>query len=361
MNIKLPRPGDFSFKNLHVTSLGLVASVVTLLVAVAVFAVASLGLLNKRYEMSGVFSDSGGVRVGDAVRVAGLLVGSVKGVDPDYDKGQVIITWKLDQEVDLGPETSAEIAASTLLGGHYVRLSGPVQRPYMSSLPKEKRRIPLERTVAGENIYTVFGNATRAARQIDTGAVNDLLHQLADITEDNGAKLDPLLKNLAAVSVAISDRDRQLRELLGGTQRVTATLATKDQALAQLVDQASVFLDEIVARRDQLATLLGTGNRTVTGFTKLIQEHRAQIDAIIDDLHIATAAAGRQLPEINHGLAFIGPTFTNFTKIGAQGPWLDVIAYGLPFDNLFNFLRQFNQAGPAPAPGGLVSTAGGGS
>ena len=361
MNIKLPRPGDFSFKNVHVTSLGLVASVVTLLVAVAVFAVASLGLLNKRYEMSGVFSDSGGVRPGDAVRVAGLLVGSVKGVDPDYDKGQVIITWEVDEEVDLGPETSAEIAASTLLGGHYVRLSGPVQRPYMSSVPKGKRRIPLERTVAGENIYTVFGNATRAARQVDTGAVNELLHQLADITEDNGAKLDPLLKNLAAVSVAISDRDRQLRELLGGTQRVTATLATKDQALAQLVDQASVFLDEIVARRDQLATLLGTGNRTVTGFTKLIQEHRAQIDAIIDDLHIATAAAGRQLPEINHALAFIGPTFTNFTKIGAQGPWLDVIAYGLPFDNLFNFLRQFNQAGSATPPAGLVSTAGGGS
>jgi phospholipid/cholesterol/gamma-HCH transport system substrate-binding protein len=345
MRINIPRPADFSFKNLHVTSLGLVATVVIVLVVAGVLAVASLGLLNSRYQMSGVFTDSGGVRVGDAVRVAGLHVGSVTGVDPDYEKGQVIVTWEVDEEVDLGPETTAEIAASTLLGGHYVRLSGPVERPYLRDVVREKRRIPLERTYAGENIYTIFGNATRAARQVDTGAVNELFHQLADITEDNGAKLDPLLKNLAEVSVAISDRDRQLRELLAGTQRVSATLAQKDQALAQLVDQASVFLDEITARRDQLATLLGSGNRAVTGFTKLIQEHRAQIDAIIDDLHVAIAAANRQLPEINHGLAFLGPTFSNFTKVGAQGPWIDVIAYGLPFDNLFNFLRQFDQGG----------------
>jgi phospholipid/cholesterol/gamma-HCH transport system substrate-binding protein len=360
MRIKLPRPGDFSFKSLHVTSLGLVAAVVTLVVAIAVFAVATLGLLENRYEMSGVFSDSGGVRAGDAVRVAGLHVGTVTGVDPDYDKGQVIVTWKVDEEVHLGPATTAEVAASTLLGGHYVRLSGPVERPYLSSLPREKRRIPLERTTAGENIYTVFGNATRAAKQIDTTGVNELLHHLADVTADNGAKLDPLLKNLVAVSVAVTDRERQLRDLLTNTQRVTATLASKDQALAQLVDHASVFLDEIVSRRDELATLLGSGNRTVTSLTNLIHDHRAQIDAIIDDLHVAIAAAGRQLPEINHGLAFLGPTFAGFASSGAQGPWIDLITYGLPQDSLINFLRQLNQAGAAPAPG-LVSTSGGGS
>lgn len=344
MKIKLPRPGDFSFKSLHVTSLGLVAAVVTLVVGVGVFAVASFGLLNNRYEMAGVFSDSGGLRVGDAVRVAGLHVGAVKGVHPDWDKGQVIVNWEIDEEVHLGVDTTAEVAASTLLGGHYIRLSGPVERPYLSDLPMEKRRIPLERTSSGENIYTVFGNATRAAKQIDTAGVNDLLHHLADVTEDNGAKLDPLLENLVSVSVAISDRERQLRELLTNTQRVTATLASKDQALAALVDRASVFLDEIVARRNQLATLLGTGNRAVTSLTKLIHDHRAQIDAIIDDLHIAIGAATRQLPEINHGLAFLGPTFAGFASAGAQGPWIDLITYGLPQDSLINFFRQFQTA-----------------
>ena len=38
----------------------------------------------------------------------------------------MILTFDVDEGTELGPETRAEIAAATLLGGYYLRLSGPV-------------------------------------------------------------------------------------------------------------------------------------------------------------------------------------------------------------------------------------------
>jgi phospholipid/cholesterol/gamma-HCH transport system substrate-binding protein len=337
---------DFSFKDLNRVILGAIAMVVLASVLALVFAVGSLGLLKHTYQMSGVFADSGGMKKGDLVRMAGVDVGTVTGIHPDFQRGQIIITWKVNSGVKLGPQTNAEVVLATLLGGHYLRLSGPVERPYVSSLPGLQRRIPLERTRLPASVNEVLNNATRAIQQLDTTSVNQLLAQLSQVTADNQANLGGLLSNLATVSAAIHQRDQQLRQLVTNTQQITGTLAAKDQALTQLVDNANVLLDTITSRRDQLATLLGSGSQAVTLLSNVVADHRAQLDTILGDLHVALGAVGRQLPQINTGLAFIGPAFAGVVSTSRQGPWVDVVAYGLPALDLINVLKQIGGAVP---------------
>src|SRR5690606_5871730 len=103
-----------SFADMNPFVLGVATLVATAVALVVAFAIVTLGVLEHRYEMSGVFVESGGIRAGDKVRVAGLDVGQVTAVRPDFERSQIVVTWEVDRGVDLGPQTSAEISLATL-------------------------------------------------------------------------------------------------------------------------------------------------------------------------------------------------------------------------------------------------------
>ncbi len=337
------RLSSFSFQDLSRPLVGAVAVVVTGAVVLGVFAIGSLGLLRSRYSMSGVFIDSGGLRNGDLVRVAGVDVGSVTGITPDFERGQVIVTWEVDSKVRLGPATTAQIAVTNLLGGVYMRLGGPVTSPYMADLPAAERRIPLERTRVPSTVNEVLNNATRAVQELNVANVNKLLDQLTDLSGDNRDNLAGLAQGLVAVSGAVNQRKEQVAQLLDNAQRITATLAGKDRQISLLVDRASVVLDELARRRDELSTLLGSGSDAVVRLSELVSTHRAQVRAILDDLHATLAVTDAHPDELNVMLALLGPTFAGFATSTRQGPWIDSVADGIPGLDLVSILQS---AGP---------------
>jgi phospholipid/cholesterol/gamma-HCH transport system substrate-binding protein len=342
----LRRLHDRSFNDVNPMLLGAISIVAIFSLIAGAFAVGTLGLLKHRYEMSGVFNDSSGLRNGDTVRVAGIDVGEVSAVTPDYDHGQVIVTWEVDDNVHLGRDTTAEIAVATLLGGMYVRLASPinratgkVDRPYIDTLSTAERRIPLERTKTPATVAQVLDNATRAVEQINVTDVNKLLDQLGDLTLDNGQDVGTLAKDLATVSAAINQRKDQLDQLLTNTQQITDTLATRDTELQSLVDNASKLLDVIAQRRDELAQLFGSGAAVVTTLSNLITGHRTQLQAILDDLHATLAVTDAHLPQLDQSLAFLGPTFARVSTISHHGPWLDAVADSIPGADLLGILQ----------------------
>ncbi|MBA2282086.1 MAG: MCE family protein [Actinomycetota bacterium] len=338
----------FSFNDLNRRWLGLITMGVAVAAIAAVFAVGTLGILDHRYAMSGVFADSAGLRTGDVVRVAGLDVGEVTGIHPDFELGQVVITWEVEEGVELGPGTRADVAIATLLGGLYLRLEGPpgpVPTPYLSSLPEEERRIPLDRTGAPATVEQVLGNTTRTVQSLDVDSIETLLSQLGDLTLDSGEDIGSLATNLATVAAALNTRQEQIDGLIANTEQITATLAGKDQVLGALVDDAGALLDQIDRRRTELATLLGAGADVVVTLADLVEQHRSSLEAILDDLHETLAVTDANLPQLNRTLALLGPTFGGVETVTQQGAWLDAVASGLPAADLLTIIQQATGGG----------------
>jgi phospholipid/cholesterol/gamma-HCH transport system substrate-binding protein len=328
--VKLPRPRNLrSFKDMSKTAVGLASIGLIAGACVATFAVGQLGLLQDRYTMSGVFSDTGGLRSGDAVRVAGVDVGTITGVHPDFEHGYVVIDWEVDRDVDLGRDTTAEIALGTLLGGEHLRLSSDPSEPYLSELPAEERRIPLERTSVPISVTEALGDTTRVVQQVDTDQVNDVIAAFGDIATETEDVAGQLFTHLDQVASAITAREADVHRLVDSSRTVTATLADRDQQLVALIDSAGVLLDEIARRRDELAAVLGDGSAAVQALTGVIADHRASLEAVLGDLHVAIEAAGRQIGPLNDALAWMGPTFSGISRAGAHGPWIDVVFEGL--------------------------------
>jgi phospholipid/cholesterol/gamma-HCH transport system substrate-binding protein len=337
----------FSFMDLNPVALGAVSLVLILGAVGTVFAVGQFGLLDDRYEMSGVFTDTSGLRRGDLVRMAGVEVGEVTGVHADFARGQVIVTWEVDKGVDLGPRTTAEISLATLLGGTYVRLDGDVTEPYMATLPAGERRIPLDRTKTPTSVDAVLRNTTRAVEQLDVVNVNALLSQLGEITTASGDDVARVVQGIAAVAQAVNASKEEVERLLASTETITGTLASKDVELAALVDHAAVLLDELARRRDDLAVLLGSGSEVVVHLSTLVSEHRASLEQIIDDVHATLDVLHPRLDAFNQQLAFLGPTFVGIASATRQGPWLDAIADAIPGADLLNLINAATgQGGP---------------
>ena len=288
------------------------------------FAYGALGVGEHRYEMSGAFEEAANLEPGSEVRLAGIEVGEVTAVEPDRANGQVIVTWEVDEGVDLGPDTTADVQLANLLGGEYIRLSGPVEEPYLAELPAEERRIPLERTSVPFPVSETLGDTAELVAEIDSEATNELVASMAEVATGSGPALEQVLDGLSRVGATLTEREAVVGSLLEHTEELSRTLASRDDALAGLVSSSRALLDEVVARRDQLAQLLGDGAAAVQSLTGVIDRNRAHLDAVLGDLSATLAVVDRQQAPLDETLSMLSVVTNGVARVqGGQGPFQD--------------------------------------
>ncbi|MCT9930491.1 MCE family protein [Planotetraspora sp. A-T 1434] len=322
-----------SFRDRDRVAVGLVSLGVFAAILAGTFLVGTLGVFEGGYRMSGVFADSGGLKAGNDVRVAGVVVGRVTEVRPDYSRGVVVVTWKVDDGVHLGRRTRAEITLSNLLGGRYVRLSGPAAPPYLDRLPESGRVVPLERTGTPVLVTDALKDATGVVRRLDTKAVDRLLDELARIGPGRKGRMTRLLADIGELSGVISRSRPELRRLIGNGTKIMDLVRRKDKELGRLVDSIQIMLAELRRRRGELRTLLGGGSDLVARMSALIDRHEKSLLAVIDDVSAIGGTLEQGDEDLNATLAWVGPAFSGLSGIGGHGPWIEAVTTGLgPID-----------------------------
>ncbi|HZQ27740.1 MAG TPA: MlaD family protein [Acidimicrobiales bacterium] len=335
-----------SFRDMNPFLIGLVSVTVIAVATAAAFLVGIDHILERAYPVRAVFSDAAGIRVGDDVRVAGVKSGRVTKVVADRRAGNVVVDMVVNDGVQLGPDTHAEIALQTLLGTKFVRLSGTVVQPYLRS----GAVIPRERTKTPFDVFELTKIGTRTVEETDTAKLNQFIKQLADITEGKQQSIGQLLDGITQVSQALHERDQQLRDLFDKTDQLSGVLASKDQTLVSLIDQSQGILQFLQTRRAQISDSLGKGAAAVDELSRLIDTNKANIDAILADLHPTLDVVARHQTDINNALAFLGPGTLGLAKATSHGPWQDIYVRDLG-PSLVCLISNNNPLPHTPVPG----------
>ncbi|MEO3787369.1 MlaD family protein [Actinocorallia sp. B10E7] len=312
-----------SFRDRDQATVGIASLLALTLALVTVFLTGSTGLLENRYTMTGVFAGTGGLHSGNEVRVAGIKVGEVTAVEPDFAHGTVLVTWKVDREVNLGRQTRAEISTSNILGGRYLRLSGPVSRPYLADLPDGRRRIPQERTRLPVTAGDLVATGTRTFEQLDTELIGDVIDRLGGISPKTRERLTSALHDLARLADALQKADPQLRELISSSDRLLSTVRAKDAQLARLARGIQALLDQLRDRQAELSVLLGSGSGAVTRLSRLIDVQQQGLIDLMEDMGGTVAALQPRLDDMNTLLTWLGPSMAGFASGNSYGPFLD--------------------------------------
>lgn len=335
-----------SFTDRNPYAIGVVSVLVIAAATGFAFMVGILHLLEDTYTVQAVFSDAAGIRAGDDVRVAGVKAGRVDSVRADRRAGTVVIELEVNSGVALGVGATAEVALETLLGTKFVRLGGPVLKPYLEDVPEAQRRIPLERTKTPFDVFELTRIGTRTAQQTDTEKLNRLITDLADVTEGKHDQVKQLVDGITTVSDAITTRDEQLSSLLARADRLSGTLAEKDQTLVGLIDRSQAVLSLVERRRADIRTGLSKGATAVDQLAQVITANKSAIDAILDTLHPAVDVVDRRMADIDRALAWFGPGTYGLALAPSHGPWADIYIRNLGPD-LVCFVKQ-HKATPEP-------------
>jgi phospholipid/cholesterol/gamma-HCH transport system substrate-binding protein len=310
------------FRERNPVPIGAAGLVVLGLLILLAFNVAAIPFLGGGPVYSAAFSEAGGIAEGDDVRVAGVKVGQVAGVDLDGD--HVRVDFRITEDAAFGTESGASIRLKTLLGEKYLSLE-----PAGEGQLEAGSEIPIERTVSVYDVVTAFSDLTEVNEGIDTDLLAQQLDVMATEFRDTPEEVQASLDGLSRLSRTIASRDAELRQLLESSREVTEVLAGRDAELELLVDDANLLLIELDRRRDDIARLFDATARLSVQITELVRENREQLRPTLEQLQQVLAVLQENKADLERGIELMAPFTRVFANTLGTGPWFDTYVQNL--------------------------------
>ncbi|MFC7496784.1 MULTISPECIES: MCE family protein [unclassified Nocardioides] len=260
---------------------------------------------------------AGGLRTGDAVRVAGIDVGEV--TDVVAEQSTVRVDFRLDQPARLTDDTATQVKLASLLGRRFLALE-----------PGDGAELSTGDTISAEHAvdtYTIerfWLDASPKVDQLDLDTVSAAIETLGSSLAGTSGGVRSSLEGMTRVSEMVQRRDEQLDRLLGSTRSVTDTVLDQQDELDALLADADQVMTMIRQRREAIATLLRDGRALVTDLTALMEDNRSAIAPAIHDARTLLTTLAKHKQDLDEVLRLGGPAMRYFTNATGDGPWLGV-------------------------------------
>ncbi|MEV6631721.1 MCE family protein [Actinoplanes sp. NPDC051470] len=307
--------------------LGALAIVVAALLMYGAFHLEDLGRLFGGATYHAAFRDASGLAEGNEVRIAGVKVGKVTGVELASSASQTYVKVSFgidDDEVRLGDTTSATIRIKTVLGQKYLAL-GPAGDGRLA----EDGEIPLSRTASPFDVVQAVTGLADRFQQIDTKQLATAFDALSAAFADTPDSVRTSLDGLSRLTRTLSSRDAQLRELLEHAHGVSSVLAERDEEFRKLIADGDLLLAEVIKRRDAIHQLLVTTTALAGQLSGLVKDNRARLAPALTDLRRALAVLQRNRDNLSDTIATFAPFLDAFTNVLGNGRWFDSYLDGL--------------------------------
>lgn len=327
-------------------TIGVAGMLVLVLVLAAAYFSEDLPFIGGGTSYTAKFTEVAGLRPDNEVRVSGVRVGKVTGIELAGD--EVAVEFTVD-DVFVGDTSAASIEIKTLLGQKYLALVPRGDEPLDPRTP-----IPVDRTRTPFEITGVLEQLGQTADEIDTGQLASSFDVIAETFADTSPHIRSTLNGLSKLSETIAGRDRELGQLLGNTTVVTGTLAARDKQLRELIGDGNLLLGELQSRKTAIDRLL-TGVRNLsTQLTAVISDNQSRLRPALSKLDRIATVLERNQENLGRGLENLAPFYRVFTNTLSNGRWFDVYVCGLLPPSVDLHLLNFNSAGcnPAQAPRG---------
>jgi phospholipid/cholesterol/gamma-HCH transport system substrate-binding protein len=265
------------------------------------------------------FVDATGLVKGDDVRIAGVKVGTVKGISI-VDRTRAMVTFDVQSDTALMQSTHADIRYRNLVGQRYIALTNEIGT---TDVLAPGATIPVSHTSPALDLTLLFNGFKPLFQALSPSDVNELSNEIIQVFQGQGGTLNGMLAHTASI---------------------TQTLANRDQVIGQLISNLNSVLDHVGKRNRQLNDLITTFQQFVGGLKKdrgAILGSLNQISALsvqtadlvsgirapfVSDIHHLRGFAGnldRGRAEIDRALQVLPIKLTKVGRTAAYGSWFN--------------------------------------
>lgn len=294
--------------------IGVIGLLIAGIIATGVVVLSNLSLGAGTYRVE--LAQTAGLRVGESVQVAGVDVGEIQGIRLAGDR--VVAEFTIDDAIQLGAQTTAEVRVATLLGTHYLQVK-PAGRGRL-----ERDTIALTRTSVPFNLQDVIDETANQLDQLDTVELSRALGAITDVLRRSGGEIGPSVEGIVRLSKVILRRSGDFEQLLDSTKEVTDQLSGSTQDLLSLMRTSSSFITELTGRREDVRHLLVSVeslSRTVEG---MVADNESGLGPLLDDLDTVTTALQSQEKAMRVAARRLAVSSRYLANATGNGPWADL-------------------------------------
>ncbi len=270
---------------------------------------------------SAEFSDAGGLREDNDVRVAGVKVGKISGIELEGDR--VLVSFRV-KDAWLGDATSASIQIKNVLGQKYIALDPHGDRVLDPGVP-----IPLERTTAPYDVLEAFRDLSKTVDDIDVAQLAKSFDTLSATFAETPSDVRAALDGLSKLSGTIASRDQQLRTLVANTRQVSQTVVDRDAEVQRLLEDGNALLSAISTRQQAIRNLLDGSRRLAVALDGIVADNDGRLGSVLEQLDRLTSMLQRNQDSLAHGIAAFAPAIRMLTNVAGNGRWIDGYLCGL--------------------------------
>ncbi len=273
--------------------------------------------LNRRnYNVTATFDDVTGLLLNDNVKIAGVVVGKVTGIDTE--DGRAVVTFQVDDDHDDIPKDStAVIRWRNLIGQRYLYLipgDSPETLQDGDAIRDTKSVVDL-----GE----LFEKLGPIVSSIDPAQVNDFLETITEALDGREDKVGQALDDLSVLTTALASRDEAIQRLLVNLDTVADTVNRRDAQietmLQNLILLSNTFGENTAILDEALDELSSFG----TELDGILEANSDEITRILGNLALVTDTVHSRLPELDTFLAGFGDASAAIFRAGNRGEFLN--------------------------------------
>ena len=294
--------------------IGLVAIALAVVGALVILVLSVVSFGTSSY--TAVLEHTAGLRKGEDVQVHGVSVGRVTGIE--LSDRHVVVTFELDQDIDLGSDTTAEVKVATLLGTHYLDV-----KPSGSGSLADGR-IPLERTSVPYNLQDVLEGGTKNLRELDADTLARALTAVSETLSASAGDIGPALTGVTRLSEVVTTRSSQVQGLLDAARSVTDQLSDSSADIVGLMEQTNLVVSEITARREAIHQLLVETTRLSDALTAIVTQTQEDLRPALRDVNLALASLNKEDKALTHVLKVMAPAVRYVSNATGNGPFVDL-------------------------------------
>jgi len=299
-----------------------------------------------------LFSEAGGITVGNDVTLSGIKVGSV--TDVKLHNGDALVSFTTAGKYPLGSLTSAHIRTGSLLGERVLTLESDG-----SGTLRPSDVIPVSRTSSPYSLTDAVSDLTTNTAGTDTASLNQSLDTLSATIDQLAPRLGPTFDGLSRMSRSLNERNENLASLLKSAGDVTKVLGQRSDQLNTLFLNANDLLGVLNDRREAIVALLANTSAVSQQLTGLVADNEKELAPTLERMNQAVGILEKNRDNITKTLPNLKKFMLSEGETLANGPYYNAFVPNLQpggllqpfFDYAFGFRRGVNAGQPPDTAG----------
>jgi phospholipid/cholesterol/gamma-HCH transport system substrate-binding protein len=266
------------------------------------------------------FTDATRLKSGQKVRIAGVPVGSVKGLELNPNNS-VDVTFGVDKRYTLYSSTRAAIRYENLVGDRFLEITaGPGELRKL----RPGGTIDQQHTQPALDLDALLGGLRPVLKGLDADKVNTISSYVIELLQGQGGALSNLLANTNAFGSTLGARDQVIGDVITNLNTVLGTVDAKGAQFSASVDELQKLITGLAQGRDAVAGAIPPLATATTDLTDFLKSGRRPLQGVIENTRpIATEIDDRK-GEVDNDIEQLGEDYLRLSALGAYGAYFNI-------------------------------------